>query len=129
MAPINERIIEQITISNHSLSQKGLAQHLNKAQSTISQWLTQGRAIPSEYIIPICEYLGCSVNWLLTGEGKRECCLFNSSDEQSFIDLYRQLSDEDKQELKELIEFKISRYKKENSIDVSSSPLTDSLTG
>ncbi len=129
MALINERITEQIKKSNHSLNQKGLAKHLGKAQSTISQWLTQDRPIPSEFIIPICEYLGCSVDWLLTGDEKRKRYLFNSSDEQIFIDLFRQLSAKDKEEIEELIKFKISHYQKENDKNARSSTLTDSLTG
>ena len=112
MSLINTRIIELINSSNHSLSQKGLAQYLGKAQSTISQWLTQDRAIPSDYIIPICEYLDCSVDWLLAGNAKCKQCLFNNAAEQTFIGLYRQLSDKDKTEVEELVEFKLERAKK-----------------
>ncbi len=129
MSSINERIIKRIKISNHSLSQKGLAKHLGKAQSTTSQWLTQGRLIPAECIVSISEYLGCSVSWLLTGNERCEYFLFNSSNEQIFTDLYRQLSEKDKEEIEELIEFKINRYKKGSGTNTSSATLTDSLTG
>lgn len=126
MSLINKRILEQIGQNNHLLSQKGLAQHLGKAQSTISQWLTQDRAISSEYIIPICKYLGCSVHWLLTGteEDKQSSYI---ADENKLLHLYRQLPSKDKKEIEELMEFKIERAKKENSSDVKSSTLTDNL--
>lgn len=128
MSLINDRIVEQINSSNHTLSQKGLALHLGKAQSTISQWLTQGRAIPSDHIIPICEYLNCSVEWLLTGNSIQNQNLFNSAVVQDFIALYRQLSAEDKEEIKDLINFKIERSKKENGKSAKSSTLIDSHT-
>ncbi|MDE5818306.1 MAG: helix-turn-helix domain-containing protein [Lachnospiraceae bacterium] len=214
MSLINERIATRIDKSNHMLSQKGLAQYIGKAQSTISQWLTQNRSVPSEYIIQICEYLDCSVNWLLTGEeelqqtyepnfqefrisnayindlgcrikrlrknkkmtqqelgaiiglhgsnvGRIEqgkiyptsdvllniCHYFsvscdwlltgedqteqsysNNTDEQNFLYAFRQLSSTDKNEIKELIEFKLERAKKENN-NAKSSILTDSQTG
>ena len=129
MSLINDRIVEQINSSNHLLSQKGLAQHLGKAQSTISQWLTQGRAIPSDHIIPICEYLNCSVDWLLTGNNIQKQDLFNNVNEQNLVDRYRQLSAKDKEEIEDLIEFKIERTKKGNDRNVKSSTLTNNLTG
>ncbi|MBD5469105.1 MAG: helix-turn-helix domain-containing protein [Lachnospiraceae bacterium] len=215
MSLINERIATRIDKSNHMLSQKGLAQYIGKAQSTISQWLTQNRSVPSEYIIQICEYLDCSVNWLLTGEeelqqtyepnfqefrisnayindlgcrikrlrknkkmtqqelgaiiglhgsnvGRIEqgkiyptsdvllniCHYFsvscdwlltgedqteqsysNNTDEQNFLYAFRQLPATDKNEIKELIEFKLERAKKENNSNAKSSILTDSQTG
>lgn len=52
-----------------------------------------------------------------------------NTDEQNFLQLFRQLSTKDKEELKELIEFKLERAKKENNKNARSSTLTDSLTG
>lgn len=59
--------IKSLLKNNKSLSQKELATYLQKAPSTISQWFTKNRDIPAECIVPICKYLGCSINWLLTG--------------------------------------------------------------
>jgi transcriptional regulator with XRE-family HTH domain len=64
---INERISE-ILKSNKNLTQKDLANSINVAASTVNNWLKLGRSIPTEYAIPISEFLGVDVYFLLTGD-------------------------------------------------------------
>lgn len=66
MSSINKRIHKTIKENKH-LTQSGLATHLGKSNSTLSQWLSEDRPIPADCIIPICEYLDVSIIWLLTG--------------------------------------------------------------
>ncbi|MCM1125019.1 MAG: helix-turn-helix domain-containing protein [Lachnospiraceae bacterium] len=66
MSEINKRIYKIIR-SDKKLTQSGLASHLGKSSSTLSQWFSEDRPIPADCIIPICEYLNVSIMWLLTG--------------------------------------------------------------
>lgn len=88
MSTINERIIHQLK-NNKSLNQKGLAEYLGRGTSTISQWLTQGRDIPSDCIIPICEYLQVSIFWLLTGSDVNITDM--TTEEKEWLNLYKDI--------------------------------------
>lgn len=57
------RIIDERGIKDVELSR-----YLKKTNSTISNWRVRGSNPPSELIIPICEFLGISIHYLLTGE-------------------------------------------------------------
>ena len=65
---INQRIQELICNSN--VSQKALSSAISVPTSTLNNWIKLGRSIPSEYIIPICEFFDISVDYLLTGKEK-----------------------------------------------------------
>ena len=45
-----------------------LAKYLETKQSTISGWLHDGKTPAADRIVRICEFLGVSIQWLLTGE-------------------------------------------------------------
>lgn len=108
---ITERI-KNVIKTNEALNQKDLSSYLKKAPSTISQWLTQNRDIPAEYIIPICEYLGCSVNWLLTGTNHATDA---SSTEQKLLSLYRQADERGKRNIMRQAEAEISELPSANN--------------
>lgn len=91
MSDIYERI-NKVIDQNAEFTQAGLAHYLGKANSTLSQWLSQKRPIPADCIIPICEYLNVTIMWLLTGNDSKEVGL--SSEEQEWIDLYRKFPPE-----------------------------------
>ena len=65
-------IIERIlyTLKERGLSMADLSRFLKINTSTISNWKLYNRNPPAEYIIPICEFLGVSSHYLLTGENE-----------------------------------------------------------
>jgi len=62
---INKRIIE--TLKDKHLSQKDLCTSIDVSTSTLNNWLKSNRRIPAEMIIPISEFLGVDLYWLLSG--------------------------------------------------------------
>ena len=65
---IGERILQ--LLKDKGLKQKDLASHLNTKPSTVNGWNQPNRNPSSELIIPICEFLGVSPEFLLTGKEK-----------------------------------------------------------
>ena len=66
MSSISERIANLLK-SDKRFTQKGLHEATGIPASTINRWVKEGSSIDSEYLIPISEYFGISVNTLLTG--------------------------------------------------------------
>lgn len=63
---INERMFA--VMAEKGIKDIQLCKHLNKATSVVSNWKTRKNDPPAEYLIPICEFLGISLQYLLTGE-------------------------------------------------------------
>ena len=55
-------------LKEKGLKQKDLAEYLHTGSSTINGWKSENRNPSSELIVPICEFLGISCEFLLTGE-------------------------------------------------------------
>lgn len=91
---ISQKIQDELKKQN--LTQKELANHLSIATSIINNWIKLNRSIPAEYIIPICEFLGITPWYLLTGREKGIC---NNTPEQELIESYRKLSEFEKGEV------------------------------
>ena len=88
-------------LKERKITQKELCQQISIAESKLSYWLTKSKSIPSEYIIPICNYLNISLSVLLTGQekdSKNQITL--SKEEIEFIKEYRYLSDKSKSEIR-----------------------------
>ena len=88
-------------LKERKITQKELCQHISIAESKLSYWLTKSKSIPSEYIIPICNYLNISLSVLLTGQekdSKNQITL--SKEEIEFIKEYRYLSNKSKSEIR-----------------------------
>ena len=47
-------------LKKRKITQKELCQQIGITESKLSYWLTKGKSIPSEYIVPICKYLNIS---------------------------------------------------------------------
>ena len=88
-------------LKERKITQKELCQQIGITESKLSYWLTKGKSIPSEYIVPICKYLNISPIFLLTGQesdSKNQITL--SKEEIEFIKEYRYLSDKSKSEIR-----------------------------
>lgn len=101
------------------LKQKGLKQvdlckKVGIPKSTLNNWLKLGRSIPSEYIIPICEFFDVPVEYLLTGEeinnNSTEYQL--SDDEIELLKNYRKLDSRGKTMVKAKVYEEIDRMNK-----------------
>lgn len=80
-------------LAQKKLTQKDLSVYLGVGSSTVNNWIKLDRSIPSEYIIPICEFIGVSPYYLLAG---KENSFSLPADEQELLDNYRRLSERDK---------------------------------
>ena len=88
-------------LKKRKITQKELCQQIGITESKLSYWLTKGKSIPSEYIVPICEYLNISPIFLLIGQeidSKNQVTL--SKEEIEFIKKYRYLSNKSKSEIR-----------------------------
>ena len=88
-------------LKERKITQKELCQQIGITESKLSYWLTKGKSIPSEYIVPICKYLNISPIFLLTGQesdSKNQITL--SKEEIEFIKEYRYLSDKSQSEIR-----------------------------
>lgn len=63
---VGERVLSLLKAKH--LKQKDLATFLSVGTSTVSQWKDSNRNPSSELILPICEFLDVSVEYLLSGE-------------------------------------------------------------
>ena len=110
---INERITNLLS-SNSAFSQKDLANYIGKQPSTLSNWLLKDREIPSSYLIPICEYLNVSLNYLLTGSEIESSNVTTSASDQEWLDLIHQLPEDVQREYKAEIKGYIKALNKES---------------
>ena len=55
-------------LDEKGLSASGLSKVLGVGTNQTTNWKQRNTDPPAKYIIPICEYLGCSVEYLLTGK-------------------------------------------------------------
>lgn len=90
-------IIERITslMKEKGITIAQISDKIDVSQSTFSTWGLRKKNPPVEYLIPICEYLGISMQYLLTGETHSEnsTCVFNdvTPEEMELINLYRKV--------------------------------------
>ena len=93
---IGNRVLELLLEKN--LTQKELAQYLGTKPSTINGWKEPNRNPSSRAIVPICEFLGVSYEYLLTG--KAAPATFIAADTSEWLSLIYQLPPEKQYELK-----------------------------
>jgi len=87
------------TAKNNGISQKELAAHLEVSPSVLSDW-KRGRIKPStEIIFQIANFLNVSTDYLLGKSNKPNRVELMDDIEFGFIEGYRQLDDEDREEL------------------------------
>ena len=101
---ICERMFNIIEQSKPSLSAAGLAKVLNIGTGQTTTWKKRNTDPPAKYLAQICEYLGVSIEYLVTGEDSTEKFLNESreknnhysSDEERLIKKYRLLDEDGK---------------------------------
>lgn len=104
---INKRLFE--LLDNKNLKNIDLANYLNINSSVVSTWKKRGTNPPSEYIPRICDFLGVTTSYLLTGE---ENTLDNAEQRFDdgtikFLNLFNTLSPKQQTLIEEIIyEFK-----------------------
>lgn len=98
---INERMF---TIMDQKKIQAiDIANHLGTSKSVISNWKKRGTNPPAEYIIPICELLGVSIEHLLTGN---ENLIGLTEHEEKIVKAYRKADNR----TKEIIRLSLEPY-------------------
>lgn len=123
---IFERINELCKQNNTTIT--SLCKEITGSSGNLPTWKKD--LINTNWLIQICKKFDVSADFVLTGNNSNGAPSFYSTqNEQKLLLLFRQLSDKDKEEIEELIKFKINRYKKENDKNARSSTLTDSLIG
>lgn len=91
---ISERLFAELDRKN--LTAYGLCQVLGINTTTTTNWKQRGTDPPAKYITSICEYLDCSVEYLLTGQDgpqdtKKEPTQEMTLDELEMLELFRAL--------------------------------------
>lgn len=91
--------------------------------------IENGNRLPAaSTLVQLAKILDCSVDWILTGtsSNKENSALLQAGDytEEKLLANFRKLAEKDKEEIQELIEFKLHRAEKEKD-HTKSSDLTD----
>ena len=97
---ITQRILS--LLEEKSLTATDLCRAIGINTSTMTNWKNRGTDPPAKMIIPICEFLGCSIEYLLTGEDtgapvvvKKEPVPRISENGREMLALYEKLSERD----------------------------------
>lgn len=93
-------IIQRILslLDKKSLKMVDLCRYLEINTSTMTNWKNRGTDPPARYIVPICEFLGISYEYLLTGKETPSSIV--SVDDADWLSLIHQLPPEKRYELK-----------------------------
>lgn len=62
---VSERVYEVLKAQKHT--QVELAEYLGASTSSVGYWFNKGGDIPSRFLLPICQFLNITTNYLLTG--------------------------------------------------------------
>lgn len=93
---ICERMFYLIEKSGGTLKQAELCRILGITSSTMSTWKRTGKDPDAKYIARICEYLDCSLEYLLTGQKtEKPVPLVLSENGRAMLKLYETLSERD----------------------------------
>lgn len=95
-------IIERVL---HVLEQKGkrmseLADHLGVGSSTVANWKARKTDPPAKFIIPICEFLDVSVEYILKGTEGSVSSFSLTEEEEKVLVYYNRLNVENRDFIK-----------------------------
>lgn len=93
--------------------------------------IENGNKLPSTpALISLSAILDCSIDWMLKGEApKRENVFLSDERDAQLLEGFRELSEEDKEELMEILEMKLRKVKKEKDMTAKSSGLIGTEKG
>ena len=90
---ICERLFTEM--DNRGLIAAELCRILDVKSNTVTNWRQRNTDPPAKYILPICDFLGCSPEYLLTGqETKKEPALGISENGRKMLEIYLLLDKE-----------------------------------
>lgn len=116
---IGNRVLD--LLSKKGKKQKDLANYLHTGASTINGWKSENRNPSSDMIIPICEFLGVTCEFLLTGEEKESSIQsILSTEDIEWISLIHRLPEKKQIEFKSKIEGYLECY--EEAVAANSTP-------
>lgn len=104
MREIYDRILKET--KRKGLDGNKLGQLLGLKKSPLTDWKNEKSIPTTEQIIKLCDIFAVSADYLLFGNNKHL-----SADEQTLISQFQCLSDDDKKEILNLIEYKIFKAK------------------
>lgn len=88
-------------LRDKKIQQKQLSLTIHVPESTVSSWFKKDTNIPSEYVIPICDFLNISPYLLLAGkEYYSNNNIVLSAEEKKIVNEYRYLSNESKSDIR-----------------------------
>ena len=93
--------------------------------------IENGKYLPSAVaLLELSKILDCSIDWMLTGKSSiSENASILDNEEAELLNGFRELSEDDKEELLWLLHLKLRKVKKEKDVTVKSSPSADTETG
>lgn len=109
---IIQRILD--LLNEKSLKMVDLCRFLGINTSTMTNWKNRGTDPPARYIPPICEFLGVSIEYLLTGE-EPEIQPVISMEDREWLSLIHQLPDHARYELRGEIKGYLRRMEEEST--------------
>lgn len=110
-----ERIQELCLQKNIKI--RPLEEQLGIANGSIKKWNVSSPSC--DRILKVANFFNVSVDWLLTGEQK---AFVITASEMELLQLYNDLSDDDKDEIIEIVELKLRRQRRKKTDNESSSP-------
>lgn len=91
---ICERLFSEM--DSKGLTAYGLCKVLGVTTTVTTNWKQRNTDPPAKYILPICEYVGCSVEYLLTGEDTKKAPVLGMSENgREMLELYERLPERD----------------------------------
>ena len=93
--------------------------------------IENGKYLPSAVaLLELSKILDCSVDWMLTGKSSiSESGLILENEEKELLNGFRELSEDDKEELLCLLHLKLRKVQRARGTSAKSSGLTDTETG
>lgn len=92
--------------------------------------IENGTSVPSVILFyRIAQILECDMQWLLTGISSNMENFAISKNEEALLQGFREVSEEDKEELMEILEMKLRKTHKTRGTGVKSSELTNTEKG